>query len=337
MTTQSPARGSSIGLNVPISFPSLRSHTRDGNHVSAIRPAPTRRLRNGCLVIDIVNKSGRFSATSTGGNLATGLARTVDNFLSGFVETSSTLLSGGSTSPDYLVPGKLNTDRAWPYAVYIEDETTGIETSEFTWSAATAVQVNTGGHSAPGVNEAISASIQLVGDILGNLFQVGSIGGSADTLLAPLYTDTLLSWMSVKLPARALAAGWSHYHEFFQPGADKAYTIASLMVLRAGFWATRSQFSHLVNVSDGAPYLIGENGLGHFFLGDRVGATVAGDTSGRVYVDRVTKLVLAWDRNTAPEWQITIGNNKALVDPVAKAFEQIEMIRSDMHDQGVMF
>lgn len=291
-------------------------------------------LRHGALVVDFVDKSGVYSGTSNGGSIFDGLVRTFETFASDFIDTTSSLVTDTVIPSDYYVPGKKGTDKRLPYAVYLAGERSGIQSARWMETPSTAIQVNTGGHSAPGVNEAISAGIQALGDILGNLAQIGSIGGSIDTLLRPFYEDTLAAWMSVKSFARAQNSGWSRYFEYFQEGSGKAYTLSSLMVLRTGFWTTRTWTSHEINVRDGAPFLIGDNGSGDFFLGDRVGATRQHDASGRIYMDRVSKLVLSWSREAGPEWGITIGDDRALQDPAQRAWERIEQLLAAVKDLG---
>lgn len=292
-------------------------------------------LRHGALVIDIVDKSGYYTGTSNGGNIFTGLTRTVARFADDFIDTTLDLVVDTDIPGDYFLPGWKSTNVAMPYVIYREGEETGVRSSTFTYSPSTAIQVNVGGHSLPGVNEAISASIQALFDILGNLAQIGSVGGSVDSLLRPMYEDTLLAWLSVKSTARATNSGWSRYFEYFQDGADKAYTLSSLMVLRSGFWATKTWFTHELAIDDAAPFLVGDNGQGHFFLGDRIGATIPGDLTGEVYVDRVRKITLAWDRDIHPEWMPVIGDNRALQDPAQRAMELIEEIKDSIHLLGV--
>jgi hypothetical protein len=105
------------------------------------------------------------------------------------------------------------------------------------------------------------------------------------------------------------------------------------MVLRAGFWATKTTISWKVNVVDGLPFLIGDGGLGHFFLDDRIGLVLKGDTG--IHVDRCRKLELAWDEDNPPEWQITIGDERVHQDPAQRAWGRIEAIVSALKDLGV--
>ena len=290
-------------------------------------------LRNGTLVIDIVDKSGIYVGSSNGGNIFDGLVRTVVEFGDDFIDSTLDIIADADTPGDYFLPGSKYTDPVKPYAVYQEGDHSPIQTSAYIHSPAKGIQVNVGGHSMPGVNEAISASIQGAFDIVGSLVQIGSLGGTVDTLLQPLYEDVVLAWWSVKSPQRAQNAGWSRLFEYFQQGSDRAYTLAALMVLRAGFWATKTQVSWKVTVSDGRPFLIGDRGIGHFFLDDRVGLRLKG--SPEIHMDRCRKIDLAWDAENPPEWQITIGDDRIFQDPAQRAWGKIEQLIAGLRDIGV--
>jgi hypothetical protein len=292
-------------------------------------------LRNCCLVVDIVDKSGYYTGTSNGGTLWDGLTRTIANFASDFIDTTESLISDTDMPSDYSVPGKKNTHKLAPYVFYPEGEETGIQTSKFTRIPSKAIQVNAGGRSMPGVNEAIRATITAIGDLTAMIPGVPPVGGVADALISPLFMDTILAWHSIKSVARAQHSGWIRKYEYFQDGADKAYTLSALMVLREGFYATRSRFAHELSVSDGSPWLIGDRGQGHFFIGDRIGAEIVGDWTGSMYVDRVSSLTLAWDRDTAADWMPVIGDNSALKDPAQRAMERLQGVLSSIQQLGV--
>jgi hypothetical protein len=175
--------------------------------------------------------------------------------------------------------------------------------------------------------------VQAVGDIIGNVVMIGGLGGSLDTLLKPMYEDTVLAWQSLKSTQRSDNSGWERLFEFFQQGAQQAFTVASLIVLRAGFWATKTTISWKVGVADGMPYLVGDRGKGHFFLDDRVGLILKGDTE--IHMDRARKIDLAWDEANPPEWSITIGDDKVLQDPAQRALGRIESLIAGLRDLGV--
>ncbi|MFE7797053.1 hypothetical protein [Nocardia sp. NPDC057440] len=184
-------------------------------------------------------------------------------------------------------------------------------------------------------NELISATIQMAGDLIAMMIGVPPIGGAVDAVLRPLYTDVFLAFMSWSDPGRATSLGFSHYHERFASGADRAYTLKALIALRASIWATRETFTHKLTVADGMPWLIGQRGKGHFYLGDRIGSTVRGAPKGKIYVDRVSEITLTWNRTTSPTWKITIGQRKQ-EDPVLKALEKIQELFGIARDLGVL-
>lgn len=292
-------------------------------------------LRYGTLVVDFVDKSGIMVGTSYGGSVFDGLIRTAVEFADDFIDSTNDVVADADTPGDYFTIGKKYTDPVKPYVVFYEGDTSPIQTSSWIYSPSKGVQISTGGKSAPGVNESISASIQAVGDIVGGLFQIGSLGGTIDTLLAPLYTDTILAWQSFKSNERANNTGWDRYFSFFQDsgGGTKAYTIAALLVLRAGMWATRTMVSWKVSVADGQPYMVGDNGVGHFFLDDRVGLVIKGDS--KIHMDRCRKLELGWQPETPPEWTISIGDERIFQDPAQRALGKIERLIAGLHDIGV--
>lgn len=292
-------------------------------------------LRHGTLVISIEDKSGVHIGTSNGGNLFSGLRRTVAEFAEDFIDSTQALITDTEYPQEYFTPNLRLTKAEAPYVVYRTGEGSGIESSRFINSPAKGVQVNVGGHSMPGINEAISATIQGIGDLWGNLVLIGGLGGSIDTLLKPLYEDTILAWWSLKSPQRAQNSGWSRYFEYFQDGANKAYTIASLMVLRAGFWSTRTVVANEMKVIDASPYFVGGQGLGHYFIDDRIGFSLENDPTGQIWVDRARKIELKWDADSYPEWVPTIGDPRNLQDPAQRAWGRIETMVAALRDIGV--
>ncbi|QIS16406.1 phage tail protein [Nocardia arthritidis] len=298
-------------------------------------PWPGAKLKHGCLVIDIEDKSGWITGTSFGGDLFTGLVRAATNIAGDGMTEGTRIIDDPAFPDEYYQPGWKGTLPSAPGIVYRETKHNGIVSSGFIARPATDVQVVTGGHSMPGVNELISAAIQMAGDMIAMMIGVPPVGGAADALLKPLYNDTVLAWMAWKSPARAQQLGWSHYKEGLASAGDKAYTLSALISLRAKLWATREQFSHRVQIADGAPWLVGQRGKGHFYVGDRIGTTVKGAPKGKIYVERVSEATLSWSREKSPSWMITVGHREER-DPVVKALEMIQELFGIAHDLGVM-
>lgn len=292
-------------------------------------------LRYGALVVDFIDKSGIFVGTSHGGSIFDGLTRTVTEFADDFLDSSLDVVTDAATPGDYFTAGKRFTDPVKPYVVFYEGDTSPIQSSSWVYQPTKCVQVECGGHSMPGVNEAISATIQGIGDVLGGLVLIGSLGGTYDSLLSPLYEDVLLAFQTFKSPTRADNLGWSRLHAFFQDGGGKAYTISSVLVLRAAMWATKTTVSWKVSVSDGQPYMLGDrnSNIGHFGLDDRVGLVIKGDT--KIHMDRCRKIDVAWGPEEPPEFQIHIGDERIWEDPAQRALGKIERMLAGLHDLGV--
>ncbi|MDV6274099.1 phage tail protein [Rhodococcus erythropolis] len=297
-------------------------------------PWPGANLRNGCIVWDLIDKSGWTTGTSFGGNIFEGLFRELINIGADGITENVEQVDDPNVPGEYLIPGFKGTIPSMPGVVYREGEHTGIQASEFSHKPATDVGVVAGGHSMPGVNELISAAVQMVGDLTAMIPGVPPLGGVADAILKPLYTDVFLAFGKWKSPQRAQRLGGSHYHEKWAEGGDRAYTLAFLLAMRAGMWSTRETNRVTLAVADGAPWRIGQRGHGHFFLGDRVAFSVLGMKPGRLFVERVSELTLAWDRDSTPGWQIQIGQREA-EDPVARMAEDMQDFLGMLQELGV--
>jgi hypothetical protein len=181
----------------------------------------------------------------------------------------------------------------------------------------------------------ISAAIQMAGDLIAAMIGVPPVGGAADAILKPLYTDVFLAFMHWKDLGRKATLGDFCYQERWAEGSDRAYTLSAIVALRTSIWATRQTFTHRLEVADGAPWLVGQRGRGHFYLGHRVGSVPKGTPKGKIYVDRVTEIGLTWDRQTTPTWQVIIGE-RVMEDPILKALKKVKEIAGIARDLGVL-
>lgn len=294
-------------------------------------------IRHGTLVISIEDKSGVMVGTAHGGSVWDGLRRTFAQFGEDFLESTSELLSDSDLPESYFIPGHRLTDKEFPYVVYRTGEGSGIESSKFINSPAKGVTIAMGGKSMPGVNEILSVTISALGDIWGNLLFIGSLGGTIDGLLKPMYSDVFLAWQSVKMQTRAQNAGWSRYEEHFQDvggSSSAAYTITSWMVLRAGAFATRTVLANEMQVRD-SPWCVGGPGYGHYFIDDRIGFVLENDPTGKVWMDRAKKIELKWGSEEPPEFIPTIGDPRNLQDPAQRALGKIEDMIGSLREIGV--
>jgi hypothetical protein len=263
-------------------------------------------IRHGCLVWDIKDKSAWKQGTSFGGSLLTGFVRALVNIADDGVTEGVDIFTGDPTFPgEYYDPMFLGTSPSYPWVVFEEGLWTGIESSEFEYFEATDTSFLTGGHSMPGVNEAFSAGVNMVGDFVtslinsalapggafGSAIDLPPLGGIFDALAKILYEDTFLAFMEIPtlrasalgqaLPIAGLEGGATslgdfHLYEGWADGADRAFTLSAIMAVRKKIWDTRPRFTQKLTVSDASPYIFGEKGYGHIWLGDRAGTTVVG-------------------------------------------------------------
>jgi hypothetical protein len=303
--------------------------------------------RNGTLFVDIVDKSGFRSGTSIGGNLFTGLSRTIANLLSNHVEDSYDLFTGETIDETgYRLPGFLGTLPAHPYVVYRDGDITGIQSSEFSRSPGGACRITVGGRSMPGVNELISAAIQYGGDVLGDnisgtisavvgyTVSVGSLGGAIDSFLNPIYRDSILAHISVPLLLRASKQGWGHYLEDTSTTVTQAFTAASIMDLRKRRRETDPDTAFDLTVANASPWLIGDNGFGHWWLGDRVGGT-SKYLMPRVYVRRCRNLSIDWDGGRGLVIAGKFGDTRNEKDAIEKIAELTAKAMSGLQEIGL--
>ncbi|MCK0174809.1 hypothetical protein [Mycolicibacterium sp. F2034L] len=303
--------------------------------------------RNGTLFVDIIDKSGFRTGTSLGGNIALGLSRTVADLVSNHVEDSYDLVTGETIDETgFRIPGRLFTDPKHPSAVYIDGDITGIQSSEFGLGPGGACRITVGGQSMPGVNELFRAAINYGGDVLGDNLSVvisafaginvtvGSLGGAMNAFLEPIYRDSILAYISVPLLLRAAKQGWGHYLETASTNVTQAFTAASVMDLRRRRRETDPDTSFTLKVANASPWIIGDNGFGHWWLGDRVGGT-SKYMLPRVYVRRCRELDIDWGQGKALSIEATFGDTRSEKDAIERMAELTARAMSGFQQIGL--
>jgi hypothetical protein len=303
--------------------------------------------RNGTLMVGIVDKSGFRQGTSLGGNLLTGLTRTIADLLSNHVEDSYDLFTGETIDETgYRLPGILGTLPAHPYVIYRDGDITGIQTSSFSRSPGGPGRITVGGESMPGVNELISAAIRYGGDVLGDNINaaisvgggfditVGSLGAALDAFLNPIYRDSILAHISIPLLLRVAKQGWGHYLETNSSNVTQAFTAASIMDLRKRRRETDPDTAFTLEVANASPWLIGDNGFGHWWLGDRVGGTQK-YLMPRVYVRRCRNLELEWGESKGLEITAKFGDTRNEKDALERLTEITAKAMSGLQEIGL--
>lgn len=303
--------------------------------------------RNGTLFVGIADKSGFRKGTSLGGNVFLGFTRTIANLLSNHVEDSYDLFTGETIDQTgYRLPGVLGTLPEHPYVVYRDGDITGIQTSRFSRGAGGAGRITVGGQSMPGVNELISAAVNYGGDVLGDNLSivisafagvnvtVGSLGGALDSFLNPIYRDSILAHMSVPLLLRVADQGWGHYLETTSTNVTQAFTPSSVMDLRRRRRETDPDTAFTMQVANCSPWVIGANGRGHWWNGDRVGGT-SKYLYPRVYVRRCRNLDIGWGRGQGLAIEATFGDTRIEKDAVEKMTELVAKAMGGLQQIGL--
>lgn len=315
-----------------------RVFTDEGEQETGLLFAPN--PANGALVYEIVDDSAYYSpltGTFLGGTIIDGLVRSTVQYVGGFIEDSGRQIGDDETIyPDeYYGPGFLGTLAEAPWLVVRDTSWSPIETSELTWSPATAVSVVVGGD-----NPAADAIARLIIETTGNLLGYFLLGGfsSAGTIAAdavmPFLVGTIAAWLEWKNVSREQNLGWVHLMELYQQGAENnSWSLSAIAALRGGFLATRSETSHTVSLRGNSWIIPGV----HFNIGSRVGSTCRGYDD-IIFVAQCEEIIASWDNggnDGAISFQVKIGQNKASMTTGERVARLVKKTRDILNNIGV--
>jgi hypothetical protein len=320
-------------------------------------------LRQGCLVWDVEDNNEWGNETSFGGSTLTGLVRAAVQLTSdGFLEGVD-VFTGDATYPgQYYTPLFLGTSPQAPWVVFEEGPYTGIKSSEFQYFEATDTSFLCGGRSAPGINEAASAAVNIAGDWLtsfvnsaigaasmfGGAIDLPPLGGMMDAVAQIIYRDVLAAFMEIPtlrasgmglpisgLEGKKTSVGDFHYYEGWAE-AEQAFTLGAGLAIKKKMFDTQAHSTHTLEISDAAPYLFGKNGYGHLWIGSRVGTTVLGyPIPDQIFVERVKRAKYSWGKDGPSGWQIGLGYRQPR-DPMEKIMDQIKDINGALGTLGIL-
>lgn len=321
-------------------------------------------LREGCLVWDIEDNSGWGTETAFGGSWLTGFVRAIAVLASDGQMEGVDIFSGDYTFPgEYYSPTYMGTSPTAPWVVFEEGPYTGITSSEFSYYEATDTSFLAGGASAPGINEAISAAINIGGDfltsfinsqlaaiaIVGGAIDLPPLGGLIDAILQPVYSDVFGAFQEIptlrasgmSLPIAGLenktsSLGDFHYYENMVEGSMPAFTLGSAAASAAEQYKTRTRTAHTIQISDASPYVFGERGYGHVWLGHRVGTSVLGyPVEDQLFVERIRKIKYKIDKDGPTGWQVEIGYREPK-NPALNILEKIKAFNGALGTAGIL-
>ena len=292
---------------------------------------------NGALVLEVVDPARYWGAdgTATGGGIAGGFIRTVQSFLSGMVEDTSTIITDdqGIQPSEYYEPGFYGTVGWRPWLVLHDSKWSAIE-SEVVWSPATAVSVIVGGDN-PLADQLARLTIESIGALIGYFLLGGfsGLGAIAADIVMPFLIGTIFAWLQWENHSRGHQLGWVHLWEVYQQGAENnAWSLTAVGALRAGFLATKSQTAHLIKLGTGSPIIPGL----HFDIGTPIGSTKI-ELGDRIFCDQVEDMSLEWDweQDQSYEWEITVGAAKAALPASERLARLIDKGFQTMANIGV--
>lgn len=321
-------------------------------------------LRDGCVVWDIEDNSGWGTETAYGGSWITGFVRALVTLAGDGQVEGVDVFTGDYTFPgEYYNPFFLGTSPRAPHVVFEEGPLTGIKSSEFSYYEATDTSFLAGGSSAPGINEGISALVNIGGDLLtsfinsqlavastipGVAIDLPPLGGLMDAVLQPVYSDVFgafmevptLRAMGISLPISGLedvltGLGDFHYFEGMAEGQMKAFTLSAFAAVAAEIYRTRTRTAHTLKVSDASPYIVAPKGFGHCWIGDKVGTSVLGyPVEHQLFVERIKKVKNRIDKDGMKPLEIGIGYREPR-SPALHILEEVRRFNGAMGQLGL--
>ncbi|WP_066584718.1 Gp37-like protein [Corynebacterium provencense] len=292
-------------------------------------------MRNGQLVVDIVDKSGVFEQSALGGTLAGGMVRTVTKMADNVIDDVITVVANPVVPVENALSKLMGTAPTYPWVVFRNGPGSQLVSGSWTWTPATVAQITAGGQSAPGVNSAFSIVTQLVGNLVGAVFLMQGAGNILDTAIKPLYEDVFLAFGSVKSPLRTMEAGWSYYHEGWAEGSGTAWSFSGMIAMREAFWKTRSRDFAEIDVRDGTPYTLGDLGRGHLWLGDRAGVLLDNMPDKTYPVLQCTSITFAGSRDQPPALKCSFGDPRIDQSPITRLLSQSKGFFEALKETGV--
>ncbi|WP_052373780.1 hypothetical protein [Nocardia otitidiscaviarum] len=295
-------------------------------------------IANGALVLEVVDNSGYYSAdgTGTGGGIVGGLQRSIAQFLSGFVEDSRVLITDDQTIwPDeYYQANYRGTRPPYPWVTVRDSKYSQIETSDLTWSPATAVSVIVGGDN-PLADQLARLTIESIAALIGYFLLGGfsGLGSIVADVVMPFLVGTIFAWLQWTNHSRAHNLGWVHLWEVFQQGAENnSWSLSAIAALRAGFLSTRAETAHQFTLRYGGEYLPGLD----YDLGNRIAST-ASHVTDKLFVDQVEEMVLSWDFQAGQiyGWDTTVGKAKAAMSQAERSARLLSKALTTLQNIGV--
>lgn len=272
-------------------------------------PIEGKKLRHGCLVVDVVDKSGWYRETAVKGSISRGLHRAIRRVSSDGLTEGLDYIKDPSIPKEYKEPGWRGTLPEAPWVVLDDSPYSGVRSTRYEYSPPGPSQFVAGGSSMPGINEGIKAAVTAAAGMVGSLFNQSQVGSVVASLSEPLWSDVFAAFQVWKDHQRIKEQGWDFPFEYWVDGSDKAYTLSSFMSVRNAKNETAESFAVSVEMENGVPYWVGPQGYGDFWVGDRVAVHAKGMPKDTLAVQHVTAVRYRLDSKTNG-WEIEVGKQQ---------------------------
>ena len=295
--------------------------------------------RRNCVVFSFEQKDGVTGPTGTAADgLLSTVAVTLDDLITpitvdlntgntwdpGYTLNGEPLADAAGVDESYLIRSLLGVAPEAPKVIWWDGPFNGMVNTDLTWHKGAVKTVMTGSKSPTIVNEAqtfaIRYSLAELSKVINWWAGIGTGGQQQvpqtpglDNLYQGQLDNTLLAWERFTDPIRALYAGDVAWQEHFEKGSGTAYTLSSILTLRAGNFKTRAFTSFKAAPLDGHPWIMDYD----YALGDRVGF----EQEGVIYVDNFMGRKREWDWGSAMKITAKIGEDRQKDDPFAAAFK----------------
>lgn len=214
-----------------------------------------------------------------------------------------------------------------PSVRFRDTEYSAIKSSEHAMYKAKAKHIMTGGRSPGWVNQAqtfairwgLSQLAQAMTTIPGAPAQTPGIEG-LDNIYQGQADDILLPYIRFTDAIRDFRVGEYGYLEHLESGSGSAYTVSSFMTLRQGHYKTRPYQAFRVQVLNGFP--------NYLYYDFDLGTRTLFEIDHLLYSEQITAIRLHYDANTPKLFDLVIGDDSELEDPVSRVSRTVETLWS---------
>lgn len=277
-----------------------------------------------CVVLAVEDGSGATGPTGTAIDGALNLLGAVgDNFVT---EVLVPLDQDGDGVTDPLIRKLLLVAPKVPDITFRDTERSAIVSAEHSMFRSKAHKILTGGKSPGWVNQAqtfaIKYALSEISAVIQSIIAPGFLDVDISGLQLPgtpgleeiyqgQFDDMLLAFIQITDPVRAFRAGPYGYLEHFETGNGTAWTVSSALTLREGHHKTRPYQAFKVSIRNGGQHSIYYD----FDLGTRCHFQI----DSVLHTDQVTAIRLHYDRGTPKTFDLSIGDDRELENPMAAA------------------